>query len=114
MMTTITRPPAASGIGWSNGMASQVSLPNMLFPRPRRDARIRPTFVRAWSRRKFLRCDLLEQRCLDRAECHRRRENALPGKFGIAVGIERRTAALSGLHPGGELIRWHRVHIEMH
>ena len=71
MITTPTTAAANSGIGWSNGMAAQLSLPNMLVLRPRGYARVGPARLRAGPRRQFLRDDLLEQLGIGRAEGER-------------------------------------------
>ena len=58
MITTPTKAAAISGIGWSNGMAAQLSLPNMLMLRPWGYARVGPARLRAGSGRQLLRDDL--------------------------------------------------------
>src|ERR1700722_5270240 len=90
-ITTTTIAPANRGIGWSKGMASQVSFPNMLIPRPnanpRRSRRDRPRVGlgdRAGTGRQRLVEDLLEQSVGDRAESVRLRYDALLGELDIA------------------------------
>src|SRR5271170_4340607 len=90
-ITTTTMAPAANGIGWSKGMASQVSLPNMLVPPPyaqqrsgRRDRAGVGLGDRAGTGRQCLVEDLLEQSVGDRAESERRRHHALLGALDIA------------------------------
>src|SRR5689334_19315080 len=102
MISTTTRAPAASGIGWSNGMAAQLSLPNMLMLRPRGYARVGSPGLRARPGRQFLRDDLLEQFGIGRAEGERRRVHALPGQGSVALGIEGWARLARGVDPVGK------------
>src|SRR5580698_7317058 len=113
----ITRPTTAaviSGIGWSNGMASQLSLPNMLMLRPRGYARARPSGLRTKSRRYLLRDDLLEQPGIGHPEGERAGVHALLGQRGVARGIEGWAVIARRFDPGGEALRRHGLHVEMH
>src|SRR5258708_29526268 len=114
MITRPTKAAAISGIGWSNGMAAQLSLPNMLRLRPWGYARIRVAGLWAGPGREFLRDDLLEKLGIGRAESEGICVDALLGKSRIALGIEDRTRIARALDPGGELLRRHRLDVEMH
>src|SRR5580704_6178217 len=114
MMATPTAPPATSGIGWSNGMAAQVSLPNMLLLRPWGYVRIWPAGLRARSRWQYLCGDLLEQIGRGRAIGERTCIQALFGERGVAGGVKSWAGGTRSLDPGGKLLRPHRVHVEMH
>src|SRR5580658_10310432 len=103
MMPNMTTTPVSSGIGWSNGMAAQVSSPNMLMPRRR-----------PGSGRQLLRGDALEQAGFGGAEGERRRIRALPGQVRVAGGVEGRAGVARGGDPGGEAVGRHRLHLEMH
>src|ERR1700730_14793056 len=100
MITTPTRAAANSGIGWSNGMAAQLSLPNMLMLRPRRYARLWPPGLRARSRRQLLHDDLLEQIGLGRTESERSCVHAVLGQGSVASGIEGGAGVARGVNPG--------------
>src|SRR5271166_5230151 len=91
-ITTMTNAPAAKGIGWSKGMASQVSLPNMLIPRPNaqpRSGRRDEAWVvfgdRAGSGRQRLVEDLLEQPIRNRLVGERLGNDALLRQLDIAL-----------------------------
>src|SRR5271165_2512683 len=95
-ITTMTNAPAAKGIGWSKGMASQVSLPNMLVPPPHAKASSgRHDRARvglgdwAWSGRQRLIENLLEQSIGDRLEGERLRNDALFGELDVALRRQR-------------------------
>src|ERR1700737_4014852 len=100
MITTPTKAAASSGIGWLNGMAAQLSLPNMLVLRPRGHARVGAPGLRAGSRRQLLCDDLLEQRGVGCTEGERICVQALPGQRGVARGIESWTGVARSLDPG--------------
>src|SRR6202161_2286030 len=109
-MISPTIAPANSGTGWSNGMAAQVSLPNMLLFRPRGNARIGPASLRARPRRQYLCGNLLEQFRRNRAIGERCYVHALPGEDGIARAIKGRTGGgTRGVDPCGELLWRHGV-----
>src|ERR1700677_834135 len=142
MIATPTKPPATSGIGWSNGMAAQVSLPNMVLLRllgpllwilgpllrlfapllrllgsllrPRGYVQIWPAGLRAGSWWQYLRGDLLEQLGGGRTVGERTYVHALRGQRGVARGIKSWAGGARGLDPGGELFRRHRMGVEMH
>src|SRR5712671_6868632 len=114
MIAAPTKAAAISGIGWSNGMAAQVSLPSMLVLRPRGYARVGSPGLWARSRRQFLCDDLLEQLGIGCTEGERTCVHARPGQGRVAPGIEGWTGVARALDPGGELLRRHRVHVEMH
>ncbi len=69
---------------------------------------------RARSRRQFLRDDLLKQPGIGRTEGERLDIHALPGEGSVAPRVEGWASLARGLDPGGELLRWHREHVEMH
>src|SRR5271167_4701301 len=114
MITRPTTAAAASGIGWLNGMASQLSLPNMLVLRPWRYARIRPPALWAGSGRQLLSDDLVEQRGIRGAEGERTDVHALPGQRGVAFVIEGWAGAACGSNPGVKPLRRYCLHVEMH
>src|SRR5271163_2596390 len=112
-MANPTTAPAIKGIGWSNGMAAQVSLPNILLP---------PPFGRAWislwdwtrTGRQHLCDNLPEQIGLDVAIGERRHVQTLLGKLFIALPGQQRTAAARRVHPRREAVRRQSIHVEMH
>src|ERR1700734_1205379 len=114
MITRPTTDAATSGIGWSNGMASQVSLPSMLVLRPRRYGYVRAPGLWSRSRRQFLGRDLLEQPGLDVTIGERGHVDALLGEPGVARGIEWLAGRARGVDPAGKLIGRNRAHLEMH
>src|SRR5579863_3230205 len=111
--TTMTMAPANRGIGWSNGMAPQVSLPNMSIPRPCAGAGV-GLGERTWPRRQRLIEDLPEQSVSDGAESERRRHDALLGELDIAFRRQLRSRGARLREPGGEVLRRLRHHLEMH
>src|SRR5271166_1626877 len=123
-MATMASPTTAavySGIGSSSGMAAQVKLPNILVLLRRTgarvdepDARVEQIGLRAGSRRQLLCGDLLEQPGIDRSEGEWPPFDALPGEGDVARGVEGRADVAYALDPGGELVRWRRLHAEMH
>src|SRR5271169_866385 len=135
MITTPTKAAATSGIGWSNGMAAQLSLPNILMLHPLGDvvdrdelggsyvmshckqgriARVGQKGLRARSGRQLLRDDLVEQFRLDRTEGERTYVHALLGQGSVASGIESWGGVARDTNPSGKPFRRHRLHIEMH
>src|ERR1700692_596540 len=109
MITTPTEAAANNGIGWSNGMAAQLNLPNMLVLRrlgcgvDRGElagsyamshceqgifAQVGQAGLRAGSRRQLLRDDLLVELRLDRTEGERLCVHALLSQGGVACGAE--------------------------
>src|ERR1700677_32722 len=112
-ITTMTMAPANNGMGWSKGMAPQVSLPNILFPHPRGGARI-CLGDRAGTRRQCLIQNLVEQSVGDRAEGERRRDHALFGKLDIAFRRELISRGARLAQPVVKLRRCLRHHLEMH
>src|SRR5271157_1889074 len=120
-ITTMTNAPAAKGIGWSKGMASQVSLPNMLVPPPYaqpRSGRCERTGVgfRDWagSGRQRLVEDLLEQPIRHGLEGERLRNDALFGELDVALRGEHRSAGAHLAEPGVKVLRRLRLDLEMH
>src|SRR6476469_8304592 len=87
MTITMTIAPANSGIGWSKGIAPQVSLPNILFPHPRGGARI-GLGDRTGTRRQRLTQKLVKQSVCDRLEPERLRHDALRGKLNVPLWRE--------------------------
>src|SRR5271165_811865 len=112
-MTKPTNPAATRGMGWSTGMAAQLSLPNMLILRPLGCART-GLFDRPRAGRQRLRNDLLEQVGLDIAKGERPHVRALPGEIRIALRGQRRAAVACRIDPGGEAVGRHRLHAEVH
>src|SRR5208337_3748693 len=120
-ITTMTNAPAAKGIGWSKGMASQVSLPNMLVPPPyaqprsgRRDRAGVGHGDRARSGGQRLIENLLEQPVRDHLERERRRHDALFGELDIAFRRQRRSPGAYLAEPGVKVLRRLRLDLEMH
>src|SRR5580658_7624875 len=114
MIARMTTAPVTSGIGWSSGMAAQVSLPSMLGLRSRGYVGVWPAGLRARPRRQHLCGDLLEQVGSGRTVGERSHIQALPGQVGIARGIEGWAAGARGLDPGSELVGRHCVYVEKH
>src|SRR4051812_7216250 len=116
-ITTPTTPPAARGIGWSQGTASQVSLPNRL-PNMLVVLRTREDAVRAAlgprPGRDLLRDDLLEEPGVDLAVGEGGDLRALPGELGVAPGIEDRAVLAGGVDPGGEVVLRDGPDLEVH
>src|SRR5690349_14994788 len=104
-MISPTSAAATSGIGWSNGMASQVSLPSMLVLRPLRGT---------GPRRHDLQQDALEEVGIDVAIGERGHRDALLGQLGIALPVQDGTALAGLLDPGGEAVRRDHIDGEMH
>src|SRR5208282_558719 len=120
-ITTTTMPPAANGIGWSKGMASHVSLPNMLVPPPYAQLRGRRcdragVGFRDWagSGRQRLIEDLLEQPIRHGLEGERLRNDALFGELDVALRRQRRSAGAHKAEPGVEVLGRLRLDLEMH
>src|SRR5262249_40507429 len=85
---TITVAPAASGIGWSHGMAWQVSLPSISLLRPGMHGRTAAPRMRAGRRWKLLGHDGIEQIRLDGPIGERRDVPALAGKRRVALPVQ--------------------------
>src|SRR5215471_45443 len=115
MTNTITAPtrpkaprPAKSGIGCDHGIASQVSLPNMLESPSTWRWRSGP-----W--RQFLHYDLVEQARLDGRVGERSDVHALHREILVGLRAQRRPAAVAGLLGPGVKIRFrHRLGLEIH
>src|SRR5215471_8861865 len=106
--TAPTRPnapkPAKSGIGCDHGIASQVSLPNMLKP---------PSTRRSGTWRQLLRYDLVEQARRDGRVGERSDIHALHGEVLVGMLAQCRAAAARGfLSPGVEIRFRHRLGLE--
>src|SRR5262245_23111165 len=87
--------PAKSGIGCDHGIASQVSLPNMLKPSPT---------WRSGTCRQLLPYDLAEQARLDGRVGERSDIHALHGEIFVGLRAQRRAAAVAGCpSPGVEI-----------
>ncbi len=83
-ITATTKAPANRGIGWSKGMAPQLSLPNISVPLPHAGARI-GLGDRAGTWRQRLIENLVKQSVCDRLERERLLHDALLGKLDIAL-----------------------------
>src|SRR3974390_2882837 len=104
-----------SGIGWSRGMADQLSLPNISAPSPGGDFAARSTGnLRSGTWRERLRGDGAEQPRVHAAIGEVRHLAALLRKAGVGRLVERRAGAADAVRPGGELGRRHAVHLELH
>src|SRR5271156_1220599 len=119
--TRTTKAPAAKGIGWPRGRASQFSFPSMLIPPPNAQLRSgrhdRPGVGlgdRARAGRQRLIEDLLEQPVRNGLESERRRHDALLRQLDIALRRQRRSAAAHLAEPGVEVLRRLRLDLEMH
>src|ERR1700722_11295084 len=111
--TTMTKAPANSGIGWSKGMAPQVSLPSILFPHSLQGAwiglRDRP---RTW--RQCLIQDLAKQSVRDGLERERFRHDALFGELDVAFRRELISRGAGLTEPIIKFRRRFRHDLEMH
>src|SRR5580658_780485 len=120
-ITTTTMPPANKGIGWSRGIASQVSLPNMLIPRPdahprtvRRDRAGVGLGDRAGAGRHSLVEDLLEQPVRHGLVGERLRNDALFGELHVALRGQPRSPGARLAEPGVKVLRRLCLDLEMH
>src|SRR5579863_4219042 len=110
---TPTIAPAKSGMGWSNGMAAQVSLPSMLFPRSTVCART--DFVDwAGTRRERLCDDLLEEIGSDVAIGEGRHAQTLLREVRIALLGQRRASLARRIDPCRELLGRNCFDVEVH
>src|ERR1700761_7664218 len=106
-IATSTTPPATSGMGWSNGIAAQVSLPSIGGPdlcgqfrsRSRRDALGRD------AQEKFGVVQTIERLVLG---------HGLLRQFLVAVEIERRIAMHGLAGPVGEFVLRNDMNVEQH
>src|SRR5271170_7024386 len=119
--TRTTKAPAAKGIGWPRGRASQFSFPSILIPPPNAQLRSgrhdRPGVGlgdRARSGRQRLIEDLLEQPVRDGLEGEGLRDDALLRQFFVAIRSQRRSAAAHLAEPGVEVLGRLRFDLEMH
>src|SRR3974390_3450321 len=85
-----TTPPAISGIGWSHGIASQVSLPNISTGSFRTDLRGGVADIRPRRRRDLPRRHGLKESRIDRAKRVGLYILALLRELGIAGAVEGR------------------------
>src|SRR5262245_45057878 len=85
--------PAKSGIGCDHGMASQVSLPNMLEP---------PSACRSGTWRQLLHYDLVEQARFDGRVGERSDIRALHGEILVGLRVQGRAAVPGSRDPGVE------------
>src|SRR6202012_1627714 len=116
-MTTITRAPAARGIGWSKGNDVQVSLPSrFMSPNPhwphKRVFVARFHWARAWW--ELLQHDVVEQPGRHRTVGIGLDVRALLEQPAIGRFVQRRALAARGRRPGGELVGRDRVDLEAH
>src|SRR5882757_914649 len=112
-ITTTTIAPANNGMGWSKGIAPQVSLPNILISLPRAGARI-GLRDRAGAWRQRLIQNLFEQPLLDRLERDRLRQDALLGKLNIALRGQVFSRPANLTEPVVKFRRRLRYDLEMH
>src|SRR5271167_3201263 len=112
-ITATTKAPANNGIGWSKGMAPQLSSPNILVPLPHAGARIGLS-DRPGTRRQRLIQNLVKQSVGDRAESERRRHHALFGKLAIAFRREFISGRARLAQPVVKFRRCLRLDFEMH
>src|SRR5580700_10631712 len=110
-MTTTTMAPANKGIGWSRGTASQVSLPNMLIPRPNAHARTGcrnhagvGLGDRAGTGRHRLVEDLFEQTIRHGLVGERLRNDALFGELHVALRGQPRSPSAHLAEPGVKVL----------
>src|ERR1041384_8867214 len=109
-----TTEPATSGIGWLHGIASQVSLPNMLLLRPRTNRGARAFDIWPGTGRKFLVHDRVEQRCIDRAISERTHVSALLTKREISCLVQCRSGLARPGNPLRERVLRDGTHHEIH
>src|SRR3984957_8998919 len=111
--TTTKKAPAAKGIGWSNGIAAQVSLPSISVPRARRDADLWPRVGCRGSGRVGHRQGFEKSRH-DVAVCRRRDGAAGLRQFREALGVQLAPAGTRGLDPILETLLVERDRVETH
>src|ERR1700733_10791704 len=111
---TMTTPPATSGIGWLQGIESQVSLPSTLVASCCRVNGLAALRLRARARRQFLCSDVVEQVRSDRAVGVRRNVLARLRQRDVSRGIERRTLLMCRRDPLLELVRRQGAHRKFH
>src|SRR5689334_12200837 len=111
-----TPAPAPSGIGWSHGIASQVSFPSISVLRFRFRTNLRRAGFggRARSRRDLLRHDRREQARLDRAVREWTDTLARLRERRVAGAIQRGAGAPCARDPGIEFVPWNGAQHEMH
>src|SRR5271155_3093886 len=112
-ITTTTNAPAAKGIGWSNGMAAQVSLPSISVPPARRDTDLWPRVgcrgsVWVGHRQGF------EQSRRDVAVCRRRHGAAGLRQFRKTLCVQLAPAGTCRLDPILETLLVERDRVETH
>src|SRR5262245_14680310 len=111
----MTTAPATSGIGWSQGIASQVSWPNISVPRPRMNPRASAPGARARTGRKLLGRDRIEQRRIDGPVSERAHGFALLRKCRVARAVECLPALARRCNPLRERISryctYHEIHV---
>src|SRR5436305_2112661 len=105
-----------SGIGWLNGIASQVSLPNICFSHRwlRRNGHPGRSGSRGNRRRQPVRHYGVEQAGRDRTVSDRLHIAARFLELRVAGGVERRSASARALRPHGELVGRQSLHLELH
>src|ERR1700742_2150376 len=111
---TMTTPPATSGIGWLQGIESQVSLPSTLVASCCRVDGLAALRLRARARRQFLRGDVIEQVRRDRAVGIGRHVLARLRQRNVSRRIECRAILMRRGDPLLELLRRQRAHFEFH
>src|SRR5262249_34567841 len=113
-MISTTTEPATSGIGWLQGITSQVSLPNMSALRPRTNRRARAFDVWPRTRRKLLVYDRIEQARINRAIGERTYVAALLAQREVTRSVQCRSALARAGDPLRESVLGHRAHREVH
>src|SRR5258708_21613090 len=83
-ITTTTKPPANKGIGWSKGIAPQLSLPNILVPLPHAGARIGLGYGPGPRRQRLIE-NLVKQPIGDRLESDPLRQDALLRQLDVTL-----------------------------
>src|SRR5205823_3729982 len=113
-MVSSTTEPATSGIGWSHGMACQVSLPSISLLRPGMNRRTAASSLRAGSWWEFLRHDGIEEVRIDCLIGIRRYILALPGKRDVTFAIQHGSALPHAGNPLRKGFLRHGAHKEVH
>src|SRR5215510_2760600 len=113
-MISTTTEPATSGIGWLQGMASQVSLPNMSALQPWANSRARAFDIWPRTGRKLLIHDGVEQARIDAAIGERPYVAGLLAEREVTRPIQCRSALARRGNPLRESVWGHSAHREVH
>src|SRR5262249_30610295 len=109
-----TTEPATSGIGWLQGIASQVSLPNISALRPWRNRRTRASGAWARTGRKLLIRDSVEQVRIDATIGERPYGAALLAEREVTRPVQGQSALARGGNPLSKGVFRYGTHHEIH